>query len=150
MWLGGVKIDVDYGFAAHSDGDVAIHALIDALLGAAGMGDIGMLFPDNDEQYKGIDSKKLLSNVAKKLASFGFEIAMSMWTNRPPQKNHVLFSPYKNLAEGGKTPGAFRGPKHLALERGHNLKADHHPRKLWGLSGPSQRGTANGQMATPL
>jgi len=74
MWLGGVKIDVDYGFAAHSDGDVAIHALIDALLGAAGMGDIGMLFPDNDEQYKGIDSKKLLSHVVSKLCNFGFEI----------------------------------------------------------------------------
>ena len=74
MWLGGVKIDVDYGFAAHSDGDVAIHALIDALLGAAGMGDIGMLFPDNDERYKGIDSKKLLSHVVTKLCNFGFEI----------------------------------------------------------------------------
>jgi 2-C-methyl-D-erythritol 4-phosphate cytidylyltransferase/2-C-methyl-D-erythritol 2,4-cyclodiphosphate synthase len=74
MWLGGVKIDVNYGFAAHSDGDVAIHALIDALLGAAGMGDIGMLFPDNDEQYKGIDSKKLLSHVVNKLYNFGFEI----------------------------------------------------------------------------
>ena len=74
MWLGGVKIDVDYGFAAHSDGDVAIHALIDALLGAAGMGDIGMLFPDNDERYRGIDSKELLKVVVKRLHSFGFEI----------------------------------------------------------------------------
>jgi len=74
MWLGGVKIDVDYGFAAHSDGDVAIHALIDALLGAAGMGDIGMLFPDNDEKYAGVDSKKLLENVVTKLCNFGYEI----------------------------------------------------------------------------
>lgn len=74
MWLGGVKIDNPFGFKAHSDGDVAIHSLIDALLGAAGMGDIGMLFPDNDVKYKGIDSKELLKIVAQKLYSFGFII----------------------------------------------------------------------------
>jgi 2-C-methyl-D-erythritol 4-phosphate cytidylyltransferase/2-C-methyl-D-erythritol 2,4-cyclodiphosphate synthase len=74
MWLGGVKIESDLGFKAHSDGDVAIHALIDALLGAAGMGDIGMLFPDNDARYENIDSKKLLEDVVAKLYSFGFEI----------------------------------------------------------------------------
>jgi 2-C-methyl-D-erythritol 4-phosphate cytidylyltransferase/2-C-methyl-D-erythritol 2,4-cyclodiphosphate synthase len=74
MWLGGVRVDVDYGFAAHSDGDVAIHALIDALLGAAGMGDIGMLFPDTDQNYEGIDSKVLLADVVQKLHNFGFEI----------------------------------------------------------------------------
>jgi len=74
MWLGGVKIESDYGFLAHSDGDVAIHSLIDALLGAAGMGDIGMLFPDNDDKYKGVDSKQLLKIVVTKLNSFGFVI----------------------------------------------------------------------------
>lgn len=74
MYLAGVKIECDYGFIAHSDGDVAIHALIDALLGAAGMGDIGMLFPDNDDQYKGIDSKKLLKIIVTKLSQYGFEI----------------------------------------------------------------------------
>ena len=74
MYLGGVKIDSDYGFKAHSDGDVAIHALIDALLGAAGMGDIGMLFPDNDDAYKGIDSKELLKRVVTKINNFGFII----------------------------------------------------------------------------
>ncbi len=74
MYLGGVKIESDYGFKAHSDGDVAIHALIDALLGAAGMGDIGMMFPDNDDMYKGIDSKKLLKRVVTKLYNFGFII----------------------------------------------------------------------------
>ncbi|HFB54066.1 MAG TPA: bifunctional 2-C-methyl-D-erythritol 4-phosphate cytidylyltransferase/2-C-methyl-D-erythritol 2,4-cyclodiphosphate synthase [Sulfurimonas autotrophica] len=74
MWLGGVKIESNFGFKAHSDGDVAIHALIDALLGAAGMGDIGMLFPDNDDAYKGIDSKKLLQRVVTKLYNFGFVI----------------------------------------------------------------------------
>ena len=74
MYLGGVKIESDYGFKAHSDGDVAIHALIDALLGAAGMGDIGMMFPDSDDMYKGIDSKELLKQVVTKLSSFGFVI----------------------------------------------------------------------------
>ena len=74
MWLGGVHIDAGYGFKAHSDGDVAIHALIDALLGGAGMGDIGMLFPDNDAQYKGIDSKELLQIVVNKLTNYGFII----------------------------------------------------------------------------
>jgi 2-C-methyl-D-erythritol 4-phosphate cytidylyltransferase/2-C-methyl-D-erythritol 2,4-cyclodiphosphate synthase len=74
MYLGGVKIDSDFGFKAHSDGDVAIHALIDALLGAASMGDIGMLFPDNDDKYKGIDSKELLRVVVKKLYNYGYQI----------------------------------------------------------------------------
>jgi len=74
MYLGGVKIDAEYGFKAHSDGDVALHSLIDALLGAAGMGDIGMLFPDNDVAYKGIDSKELLQRVVAKIYNYGFEI----------------------------------------------------------------------------
>ena len=74
MWLGGVQIESDYGFKAHSDGDVAIHALIDALLGAAGMGDIGMMFPDNDAEFKGIDSKELLRRVIVKINHFGFTI----------------------------------------------------------------------------
>jgi 2-C-methyl-D-erythritol 4-phosphate cytidylyltransferase/2-C-methyl-D-erythritol 2,4-cyclodiphosphate synthase len=74
IFLCGVKIESDFGFLAHSDGDVAIHALIDALLGAAGMGDIGMLFPDNDDNYKGIDSKILLQDVVKKLYSYGYTI----------------------------------------------------------------------------
>lgn len=74
MVLGGVKIESAFGFKAHSDGDVAIHALIDALLGAAGMGDIGMMFPDNDDTYQGIDSKILLKIVVKKLYNFGFVI----------------------------------------------------------------------------
>ena len=74
MYLGGIKIESEYGFKAHSDGDVAIHALIDALLGASGVGDIGMMFPDNDDMYKGIDSKELLKRVVTKLYDFGFVI----------------------------------------------------------------------------
>jgi 2-C-methyl-D-erythritol 2,4-cyclodiphosphate synthase len=63
MWLCGVNIPSEKGFVAHSDGDVAIHALCDALLGAAALGDIGQHFPDSDPKYKGIDSKKLLAEV---------------------------------------------------------------------------------------
>ena len=74
MYLGGVEIESDFGFKAHSDGDVAIHALIDALLGAAGMGDIGMMFPDTSSEYKDIDSKELLKRVVTKLHNFGFVI----------------------------------------------------------------------------
>ena len=74
MFLGGIKIESNFGFLAHSDGDVAIHALIDALLGASGMGDIGMLFPDNNDDFKNIDSKILLEKVVTKLHNFGFII----------------------------------------------------------------------------
>ncbi len=74
LFLCGEKIECGYGFKAHSDGDVAIHALIDALLGAAGMGDIGELFPDTDAAYAGIDSKKLLEDVLKRISNCGFEL----------------------------------------------------------------------------
>ena len=74
MILCGVKIDVAYGFKAHSDGDVAIHALIDALLGAAGMGDIGEHYPDTEKSYAGADSKELLKDTVRKLYSFGYTI----------------------------------------------------------------------------
>ena len=72
--LCGVEIEHPVGFKAHSDGDVAIHALIDALLGAAGMGDIGTLFPDTDEAYAGIDSAVLLARTCERLRRFGFVV----------------------------------------------------------------------------
>ncbi len=61
--LGGVRIPHDHGLVAHSDGDVALHALCDALLGAAALGDIGRHFPDTDARFKGIDSRELLRHV---------------------------------------------------------------------------------------
>lgn len=93
MYLGGVKIDSDYGFIAHSDGDVAIHALIDALLGAAGMGDIGMMFPDSSDMYKDIDSKELLKKVVTKLNDFGFVIVnvdLTVAAEKPKLGNYKL------------------------------------------------------------
>ena len=74
MVLCGVKIESDVGFLAHSDGDVAIHALIDALLGAIGAGDIGELFPDTDNSYAGIDSTILLQRVIRFIQNVGYTI----------------------------------------------------------------------------
>ena len=72
--IGGVKIDYGQGLEAHSDGDVLIHAICDALLGAAGLGDIGRHFPDSDEQYRNIDSRILLRAVRDVLAQRGFRV----------------------------------------------------------------------------
>jgi len=72
--LGGVKIDCKYRIIAHSDGDVLIHALCDALLGAIGGGDIGKLFPDTDAQFKGINSRELLKVVMSRVKDKGFGV----------------------------------------------------------------------------
>ena len=74
MVLGGVRVEGDTGFVAHSDGDVAIHALCDALLGALALGDIGHLFPDTSEEFAGIDSRILLSRVMRLVRSQGWEL----------------------------------------------------------------------------
>ncbi|MFN2358221.1 MAG: 2-C-methyl-D-erythritol 2,4-cyclodiphosphate synthase [Desulfotignum sp.] len=72
--LGGVKIDHEIGLAGHSDADVLIHAVCDAILGAAGLGDIGDLFPDTDPRYKDIDSRILLATCSRKLEQAGYRI----------------------------------------------------------------------------
>ncbi len=74
MVLGGVEIKSDFGFKAHSDGDVLIHSLIDALLGSCGAGDIGEFFPDTDPKYKGVDSKILLQEIVKFVKNVGYTI----------------------------------------------------------------------------
>jgi len=74
LLLGGVRIPHHQGLEAHSDGDVVIHALCDALLGAAGLGDIGKLFPDDDAAYAGVDSRLLLRRVAGLIAERGFAV----------------------------------------------------------------------------
>ena len=73
--LGGVEIPHDKGCIAHSDGDVLVHAICDALLGALALGDIGKLFPDSDAKYKGIDSRLLLKEVVELIASEGYAIS---------------------------------------------------------------------------
>ena len=74
VMLGGVRIAHDRGLVAHSDGDVVLHALMDALLGAAGAGDIGQHFPDDDARFVHADSRALLREVGKLIASRGFEV----------------------------------------------------------------------------
>ena len=75
MWLAGVRIPSETGFVAHSDGDVAIHALCDALLGALALGDIGHHFPDTSEEWKGVDSKLLLRKVCTLVAEKGYAVS---------------------------------------------------------------------------
>ena len=72
--LGGVRFDFDRGLSGHSDGDVLAHALIDALLGAAGLGDIGALFPSGDERYRGADSLDLLRDAYKQVTDAGWTL----------------------------------------------------------------------------
>jgi 2-C-methyl-D-erythritol 2,4-cyclodiphosphate synthase len=72
--LGGIQFDDDRGLAGHSDGDVVTHALIDALLGAAGLGDVGSLFPAEDDSLRGVSSLLLLRNAYGKVTSAGFDL----------------------------------------------------------------------------
>ncbi len=74
LWLGGIKIDYGMGLAGHSDADVLIHAICDALLGAANMRDIGFHFPDNASEFKNIDSKILLKETIRLIRQQGYEI----------------------------------------------------------------------------
>ena len=90
--LGGVKIDHHLGLLGHSDADVLLHAVSDALLGAAGMGDIGKLFPDTDPQYKGADSLELLRIVAQKVQAAGYRVSnidVTMIAQRPKLRPHI-------------------------------------------------------------
>lgn len=90
--LCGVKIDHTKGCVAHSDGDVAIHAICDALLGALALGDIGKLFPDSDATYKGIDSRILLKEVVKVVADNGYSISnidCTIAMQRPKLRPHI-------------------------------------------------------------
>ena len=93
MILGGVEIDYEYGLLAHSDGDVLCHAIMDSLLGAAGLGDIGALFPDNDMQYKDVYSMLLLEKVMEKIREKGYEIEYidsTIIAQKPKFKNYIL------------------------------------------------------------
>lgn len=92
LFLGGVKIDYELGMQAHSDGDVVIHALIDALLGAAGLGDIGGHFPDTSVDFKDIDSRVLLRDVMAKLKQAGYSVGnadITIIAQAPKMKPHL-------------------------------------------------------------
>ena len=90
--IGGVKIEHSLGLLGHSDADVLLHAVSDALLGAAGLGDIGKHFPDTDPQYKGADSLKLLRTVAQRVQEAGYRVSnidVTMIAQRPKLRPHI-------------------------------------------------------------
>ncbi|WP_018982918.1 2-C-methyl-D-erythritol 2,4-cyclodiphosphate synthase [Salinimonas chungwhensis] len=90
--LGGVTIEHDQGLVAHSDGDVLIHALCDAILGAAALGDIGKHFPDTDDAYAGADSRRLLRHVISEVAQKGYKIGnadMTIVAQTPKMAPHI-------------------------------------------------------------
>jgi len=90
--IGGVKIEHTLGLLGHSDADVLLHAVSDALLGAAGLGDIGKHFPDTDPQYKDADSLKLLEIVAQRVREAGFRVSnidVTMIAQRPKLRPHI-------------------------------------------------------------
>ena len=92
LWLGGVLIQHEKGTIAHSDGDVLLHAICDALLGAAGLRDIGYHFPDTDTAYKNIDSKKLLAEVYRRIAEKGYRLVnldATISAQRPKLKDWI-------------------------------------------------------------
>lgn len=90
--LCGIEVEHTKGCVAHSDGDVAIHAICDAMLGALALGDIGKLFPDNDQQYKGIDSRKLLKQVVDLIRDRGYDVSnvdCTIAMQRPKLRPHI-------------------------------------------------------------
>ncbi len=90
--VGGVAIPHDRGVVAHSDGDVALHALCDALLGAAGLGDIGGMFPDTDAKWKGADSRELLRAVVARVAEQGLQVGnvdLTLVAQAPRMAAHI-------------------------------------------------------------
>ncbi len=92
LWIGGVRIEHTHGLIGHSDADVLLHAICDALLGAAALGDIGKHFPDTDPQYKGISSLKLLAHVGRLLAEHGYRIVnidSTVVAQRPKLAPHI-------------------------------------------------------------
>lgn len=90
--LGGVKIPYELGLDGHSDADVLLHAVMDALLGAAALRDIGYHFPDTDPRYKGADSMELLRVVGEKIAAAGYQVSnidVTMIAQKPKLKNFI-------------------------------------------------------------
>lgn len=104
--LGGVRIPCDKGLIAHSDGDVVLHAVCDALLGAAALGDIGQHFPDSDATYKNADSRVLLTQVVSLLTAKGFRIGNLDVTIIAQAPRMVSYIPHMvlNMAEDTRIP----------------------------------------------
>lgn len=108
--LGGVDIPYEKGLLGHSDADVLVHALMDSILGAAGLGDIGMHFPDTDPRYKNISSLVLLGEVMDKVRSSGYELGnadITVIAQRPKLLPHIPEMIKKISSAGNFAPGAL-------------------------------------------
>jgi len=106
--IGGVEIPHPFGLAGHSDADVLLHAICDALLGAAGLGDIGRHFPDNDPRFKGIDSRELLRDVVKRVKDLGWRtvnVDATIIAQAPKMAPHIGQMVANIAADLGIEPG---------------------------------------------
>jgi 2-C-methyl-D-erythritol 2,4-cyclodiphosphate synthase len=130
--VGGVTIPFDQGLAGHSDADVLIHAVCDALLGAAALGDIGRHFPDTDPRYKDADSRTLLRDVAGKVREAGFSIAnldATVIAEAPKMARHIAAMVANLAADLGVSPGrvnvkAKTAERLGAIGRGEGIAAE--------------------------
>ena len=130
--IGGVAIPFEKGLAGHSDADVLIHAVCDALLGAAALGDIGRHFPDTDPRYKGADSRVLLREVGKRIRDAGFSIAnldATILAEAPKMAPHIPAMVAHLAADLGVRPGqvnvkAKTAEKLGAIGRGEGIAAE--------------------------
>lgn len=116
--LGGVEIDHTHGLLGHSDADVLVHAVMDALLGAAALGDIGKHFPDTDPAYKGISSLKLLTHVTRLLTDNGFRVVnvdATVIAQRPKLSPHIE-TMRQNIAAAMSLPVSAIGVKATTTE----------------------------------
>ena len=130
--IGGVSIPYEKGLAGHSDADVLIHAVCDALLGAAALGDIGRHFPDTDSRYKDADSRALLREVGKKIRDAGFSIAnldATILAEAPKMAPHIPAMVVNLAADLGIRPGqvnvkAKTAEKLGAIGRGEGIAVE--------------------------
>ncbi len=109
VWLGGVRVPFERGVVAHSDGDVLLHALCDALLGAAGLGDIGQHFPDSDPSFAGVASTGLLRATLERVRAAGFEVVnadLTLLAEAPRLAPHRAAITAHLARELGLAPGA--------------------------------------------
>ncbi|MDR1545107.1 MAG: 2-C-methyl-D-erythritol 2,4-cyclodiphosphate synthase [Prevotellaceae bacterium] len=119
LWLGGIRLEHSLGLDGHSDADVLIHAICDSLLGAAGLRDIGYYFPDNDQNFKNIDSKILLAKTIQLVRNEGFEIENidSTVCAENPKINPYIDKMKETLAEVLNIPAKNIGIKATTTEK---------------------------------
>lgn len=125
LFLGGIEIPYEKGLKGHSDADVLIHAIIDALLGAAALGDIGSHFPDTDEKWRGADSTKLLESVVAEVCESGWRVGnvdATVICERPKLAPHI--AAIRSRLSGILFPGGERAVDRISVKGKTNEKMD--------------------------